>query len=300
MLLKKVFTPFQKIDAFFRASNQNKEFLVFFRIGVSFIALIEFTSFLEDLSFFFSPSGTIIPQELMYLQSSYFKYLQPFYNFLESSGLFTSFFTAVTIAYILFLFLLLIGFWTRYVAILTLLLQLLIYKSFANFNYGYNYFMTMSLFYCVLFPVAKFFSADRIFFKFWKCKSMNINYQRILQIHLGIAYFFSGIAKALDPGWWNGNSMWKALASIDNSYYAIPETILIAVGIGTVLLEFFYPLLMFYRKTRFYTLIAIIFMHSGIAIMMDLYAFSALMITWNIAAFGNLKSVKKPINAKLA
>jgi hypothetical protein len=34
-------------------------------------------------------------------------------------------------------------------------------------------------------------------------------------------------------------------------------------------------------------------MHSSIAIFMGLYAFSAIMIVWNIAAFGNLDSVAK-------
>ena len=299
MLLNKACTPFRKIEFIFKTSLPKKEFLVFFRVAIAFIALIEFTSLLPDITLFFSSSSTLIPQELMYLQSSYFKYLQPVYQFLDTYNLLSYFIAGATVAYVLSLFLLLIGFCTRYSAIVALFLQLFIYKSFANFNYGYDYFMTMSLFYCVLFPVGKYFSIDRRFFKLWRGESMNINYQRILQIHLCIAYFFSGIAKGLDAGWWNGNSMWKALASIDNSYYAIPSIILIVVGIGTVLLEFLYPFFMIYRKTRFYALIAIILMHLGIAIMMDLFAFSALMITWNIAAFGNLHSVKKSANVQM-
>ncbi len=128
----------------------------------------------------------------------------------------------------------------------------------------------------------------------------SLNYRRIIQIHLAIAYFFSGIAKGLDIGWWNGNSVWKAIASVDNSYYSFYPLILTIVGIGTVLLEFSYPFLVYNKKTRKYVIAGVILMHASIAVMMQLYAFSALMIVWNVAAYGNITMINKTSDVETA
>lgn len=258
---------------------------------VSFIAIIEFASLAKDLAVLFSPTQTILPQELIILQSGYFRYLYPFYQFLKDQQLIEYFYSGAIYSYVIVLFFLLFGLFTRYAAFVALILQLIIFKSFSPFNYGYDNFLTMSLFYCVVFPVGRYYSLDSLIFKF-KSK-IHLNYKRVIQIHLTIAYFFSGFAKALDSGWWDGNSVWKALVSVDNSYYTLSPLILILAGIGTVLLELSYPVLMCFRKSRGYALIAVILMHSSIAIFMGLYAFSAIMIAWNIAAFGDLDSVTK-------
>jgi len=177
---------------------------------------------------------------------------------------------------------------------MALILQLLIFKSFGPFNYGYDFFLTMSLFYCIVFPVGNYFSLDSKLFK--KLKDVRINYRRIIQIHLIIAYFFSGISKGLSIGWWNGNSVWKAIASLDNSYYSFYPLILTIVGIGTVLLEFCYPFLILRKSIRQYVLLAVILMHVSIAVMMELYAFSTIMIVWNLAAYGNLTIIDKKVS----
>ncbi len=192
-----------------------------------------------------------------------------------------------------FILFLLLGLFTRYAVIVALILQLIIYRSFSVFNYGYDYFLTMSLFYCFMFPVGKYYSID---LKLFKCNNLlQFNYQRVLQIHLSIAYFFSGIAKGLDLGWWNGDSMWSSIASVDNSFHSIPSFFLITGGITTVFIEFSYPLLVLKNTTRKYAVTAMIIMHTAIAIMMDLYAFSAIIIVWNIAAFSKITAKNKTI-----
>lgn len=290
MLFMKNFSPYGKLMKIFEKDRDQINFLLFFRVMVSLIALIEITSLATDLPLLFS-FDSIVPQDLMYLQSGYFKYLHPFYQFLESYNLTTYFYSSAIFVYILSLILLSVGLFTRPVAFIALLLQLIIFKSFSPFNYGYDHFLTMSLFYCFIFPVGKYNSIDRKIFK--SQIKTKINYRRVLQIHLSIAYFFSGIAKALDVGWWNGNSLWKALASLDNSFYDTPTLLLIIIGIGTVLIEFLYPFLVYKKVTRKYIITAIILMHLGIAIILNLYAFSAIMIVWNIAAFGNLTTAPK-------
>ncbi|UGU16864.1 hypothetical protein LS482_03090 [Sinomicrobium kalidii] len=298
MLSKKVLFLYSKLKKLFEADGNEKSFLVFFRLSISSVAIIELASLIRDLPLFFSSSRTLIPQELIYIESGYFRYLHPLYQFVEKNGLSEIFYPTVVTIYIIALILLLTGLFTRYAAGTALLLQLIIFRSFTPFNYGYDYFLTMSLFYCVIFPVGYFFSIDQKVFKLsLRC---DFNYRRVLQIHLAMAYCFSGIAKGLDAGWWNGNSVWKALASADNSYYAFPSEILIVIGIGTVLLEFLYPFLVLKKVTRKYAITAIILMHAGIAITMNLYAFSIMMIVWNIAAYGRLTTKKIITHAKTA
>jgi uncharacterized membrane protein YphA (DoxX/SURF4 family) len=266
---------------------------------ISLVAIIEIASLASDLPLFFSSNKTIIPQELMFLQSRYFEYLHPFYGFIERHNLSEYFYSWVIYGYISSLTLLLIGLFTRYAAGMATIFQLLIFKSFFIFNYGYDQFLTMSLFYCLMFPVGKYYSIDSKILK--RSPKINFNYRRVLQLHLCMVYFFSGFAKALDLGWWNGNSLWKAVSTVDNSFYSLPPIFLVTAGIGTVLLELLYPFLIFKKSIRRYTLAAIILMHMGIAFTMGLYSFSVIMIVWNVAAFGNLTSTseKKSINAKI-
>lgn len=291
MLFKKVYFQYSRLEKIFEKDGGEISFLLFFRFAITSIALIEIASLYIDLPSFFSLSGTLIPQELMYLESGDFKYLHPIYEFLEANGLTNIFYKLSVPIYITALLFLLFGIFTRYAAGVALIFQLIIFRSFAPFNYGYDFFLTMSLFYCLVFPVGNFFSIDAKIFK--RSQDVNFNYRRVLQLHLAIAYFFSGIAKGLDVGWWNGNSLWKAVASVDNTFYSIPPVFLLIAGIGTVLLEFSYPFLVLKKITKKYALTAIILMHSGIAIIMGLYAFSAIMIVWNIAAFGNLTRAPK-------
>ncbi|MEO1033806.1 MAG: hypothetical protein AAFX55_20655 [Bacteroidota bacterium] len=298
MWFKKVHFQYNRLENIFVRDGGEISFLVFFRMGIALIALIELASLYMDLPSFFSLSETLIPQELMYLQFGDFMYLHSFYEFLETHGLTGIFYKLSVPTYIIALVCLFLGLFTRYVAGIALILQLIIFRSFGPFNYGYDFFLTMSLFYCLVFPVGHYFSLDAKIFK--RSKDVSFNYRRVLQIHLAIAYFFSGIAKGLDVGWWNGNSVWKAITSVDNSFYSFYPVLLTIVGIGTVLLEFSYPFLVYKKGTRKYVITAIILMHASIAMMMGLYAFSAMMIVWNVAAFGNITMMNKTSNVETA
>jgi len=104
----------------------------------------------------------------------------------------------------------------------------------------------------------------------------------------------------LAPEWWNGNAMWKAMASIYNSYATLPAILLSIMGIGIVLMELLYPFLAFSKPTRKIIIPGIILMHVGIAITMDLFSFAAIMTVWNIAAFTRLTDSTETRNEKVA
>lgn len=268
-----------------------KNFLVFFRITVCLVAIFDVLSMLADFHLLFSPSKTIIPQELIYLPTEYFTRLQSFFGFIKQHNLEPAFYSGILWVYMGSLLALMLGLFSRGAALIALVSQLLIFRSFGPLNYGYDSFITMSLFYCLIFPVGKYYALSRKLSR-TEPKPVQFNYQRVLQFHLCIVYFFSGIAKVIDPNWWNGNSIWRSVASLYSDYYNIPAIIMAITGVGVIILETCYPLLVYHKRTRKITILLVIVMHLSIGIMLKLYSFAAIMIVWNIAAFGKLTTIK--------
>ena len=62
-------------------------------------------------------------------------------------------------------------------------------------------------------------------------------------------------------------------------------------------IELNYGFFIFYRPTRKYMLTAVACLHIGIAMIMQLYSFSTLMIVWNIAAFARLSGKEGAVYA---
>lgn len=265
--------------------GKDPTYLPFFRITIGLVAIVDFITMGGDFKLFFSEESTILPQELSYLFTEYFGILNSFYQYLESIGLITSFYNNIGWIYIVILVCLILGLFTRFTALLAIILQLIIFKSFALFNFGYDHFLTISLFYCFIFPVGKFLSLDNKIFKREAKLKYNFNYQNMLRIHLSIVYFFAGIAKIVSVTWWNGEAVWRSISSIYDNLFQIPPAILATVGIITVLMEISYPFIMLHKKARKVLLMMIISMHLGIAFMLQLPMFAAIMIVWNLTAY---------------
>jgi hypothetical protein len=117
-------------------------------------------------------------------------------------------------------------------------------------------------------------------------------FRRVLQLHLCLIYFFGGLAKSFGPGWWTGESIWRALAHPPFNVMA-PESLVHwralfpIASISTVLLEIAYPFLIWSRYTRRVWLPGILIMHVGIGLFMGMYLFGLVMIILNLAAFGS-------------
>jgi hypothetical protein len=187
---------------------------------------------------------------------------------------------------------LIIGFASRASAITAWFVHLCVAKSGDFVSYGMDNFMTIGLFYLMLSPLPDRFSID------WRLRDLRSQdpqflgfWRRVLQLHLCIIYFFSGLSKCLGSGWWNGSSVWRAL--IRPPFNEINPEILVTfkhvfplAGILVCLLEFGYPFLIWSTKTRKIWLISVCGMHVVIAVTMGMYLFSLIMIVLNMAAFG--------------
>jgi Vitamin K-dependent gamma-carboxylase len=187
---------------------------------------------------------------------------------------------------------LLMGVACRFSAILAWFLHLCAAKSGGFVSYGVDNFMTIGLFYLMLSPLPDRYSLD---WRLRKSRSKDPEllgfWRRMLQLHLCIIYFFSGLAKCLGSGWWDGSSVWRAL--IRPPFNTIDPEILVrwrylfpVAGIFVCLLEIGYPFFIWNSKTRKIWLICICGMHVGIGLTMGMYLFAFIMIVLNVAAFG--------------
>jgi hypothetical protein len=188
---------------------------------------------------------------------------------------------------------LLAGFLSRSSAIIAWFIHLCVAKSGGLVAYGIDNFMTIGLFYLMGSPLPDRWSLD------WRrggkaqAKDPRLSgfLRRVLQIHLCIIYFTSGIAKCLGSDWWNGSNLWRALTR--PPFDVLPPEVLVhgefffpPVGALICLLEASYPFLVWSRRTRLPALLAICLMHLMIGLGMGMYLFALVMIVLNLAAFG--------------
>ena len=111
---------------------------------------------------------------------------------------------------------------------------------------------------------------------------------RLLQIHLCVVYFFSGIAKLFGASWWEGTALWGAAANtryrtLDITWLARHPLLVNLFTLGTVFWEVSYPALVWPRLTRRLAIAMGIFVHLGIGLAMGMGEFGLAMIAANLA-----------------
>jgi hypothetical protein len=187
---------------------------------------------------------------------------------------------------------LLAGLASRFCAVLCWFFHLSAAKSGGFVTYGVDNFMTIGLFYLMLSPLP-----DRLSLDGWlrkgrlKTSRLTGFFRRVLQLHLSVIYFFSGLTKCLGAGWWDGSNIWRALTR--PPFNIIPPEILVrwkyilpVLGILICLIEIGYPFFIWLGRTRLIWLSAVIAMHFAIGVTMGMYLFALVMIVLNLAAFG--------------
>ena len=102
--------------------------------------------------------------------------------------------------------------------------------------------------------------------------------------------------------WWDGNALWNTINTFGIDFFKDRAEMFLnitpllqALAIYTVVVELFYPILIYYKKTRVFTLINVIAMHAGIGIVMGVHTFALVMIIMNLIAFGHYFNVNSAI-----
>ncbi len=106
---------------------------------------------------------------------------------------------------------------------------------------------------------------------------------RLIQLQLCIIYAYSGFDKVRGLTWWTGDAIWYALgntqvASIDFSFLAHTPSILTLLAVVTVLWECYFPILIWIPQIKKYVIYIGVCLHLGIAVMMNLFEFSLVML----------------------
>ena len=187
---------------------------------------------------------------------------------------------------------LLFGVLSRYSAVLAWVLHLCAAKSGGVLSYGVDNFMTIGLFYLMLSPLPDGYALEHRWRKFRPQDRRVLGFfRRVLQVHLCVIYFFSGLTKCLGSGWWDGSNLWRALIRPPSNIVA-PELLIgwkylfPIAGIFICLLEIGYPFFIWPKQTRAIWLMSILGMHAAIGITMGMYLFALIMMILNVAAFG--------------
>jgi len=268
------------------------------RIGLGLQVTVNTLSLWSDWgSLFAAKSDTFIDRELtealLSLSAPFVPRVAWFVTLGAQIGLSEAVTLRVTLACLLCSGLCLIaGFLSRPAAITAWLLHLAARSSGGFTAYGVDNFMTIGLFYLMLCPLPDRYSIDRRLGKKRTLDPRLVGFlQRLLQLHVCLIYFFAGLAKCLGAGWWNGNSIWRALTR--SPFNVISADLLLRwsgllplLGICLCLLEVSYPFFVWPRKTRNIWYVCVLAMHVGIGVTMGLYLFAFIMIVLNVAAFG--------------
>ncbi len=278
-----------------KASN---DWVAVLRVGLGLQLILYQFSLRHDWAQMLSPESRRISEALLAADSPFI----PRLSWLTKSGLNESqIFLLVSTVLVLSALLLLAGFLCRWAALAAWLCFLAVVKSSVIFAYGADAFTIIGLVYLALSPLPDRWALDW----HWRRKrprfpALHGFARRALQLHLCVIYFFSGLSKAAGRGWWNGESIWRALTRppfdlLDPAAVTIVRPLLPAAGICFFLLELLYPILIWPEKTRTGWLLAVIGLHIGIGVFMGMPLFALIMITLNCAAFGPALGQSRPL-----
>ncbi|RDC55373.1 hypothetical protein DU508_17525 [Pedobacter chinensis] len=289
-------------DKFLAFQKEDGLFFPFFRIAIGLFCCTHLLAISRDFELLYTDSG-LIPLKILSIQKVQYmpsySYVQSILTYLGITS--SSFALGYMILYGILCITLVFGFLTRFSSLTLLFLHILIFQSSTPYMYGVEFFKSIALFYCFIFPVGNKISVDSLIFK--RSEINPTPYRNLLKIHMSIVYFTSGIDKSFGINWWNGESVWKAIhlpgfkSNIIDNYnlFAQYPSLPLLFGIGTIIIEVFYPLAMAFRKTRMLWLLLTISLHVGIILSLNLYFFGLLMILLNLAAFLTLKDDKHDV-----
>lgn len=109
-------------------------------------------------------------------------------------------------------------------------------------------------------------------------------FYRMIQVQLCIVYVYSGMEKLKGMSWWDGTAVWSVLANsqmviADFTWLRHLALAVVFISFSTILFELYFPVLVWFKALRKPFLLAGVFFHSGIGIVMALWSFAIVMIS---------------------
>jgi hypothetical protein len=197
----------------------------------------------------------------------------------------------VYLASIAVLLLFTVGLWTRITSILAVVVLVSLVNRLPEALFGLDKIYIVLTIYLAIGPSGAALSVDS-----WLARrrrgplsasagySMGANLAlRLIQVHMCIIYFFSGLTKLQGAEWWNGEAMWLALANYeyqaaDTTWLAWHPWLLNLITHFTVVWELSFCVLVWLPMWRPLVLAGALFLHAGIGAFMGLWTFSMIML----------------------
>lgn len=249
-----------------------------------------------DLSGFFGKNGWI-PVDLMtsvrlHGNNGVPRQIWSYFNYIDSP----SWLWIVHVVALVVFFCLMIGFFSRTMAVLAYLAAM----SYANrvtpgAYFGLDKINCLLAMYLMLGPCGARYSIDRI----WRLRrgapkevppSVAANIAiRLIQLHMCIIYFFSALGKLKGVQWWEGSAVWYSSANleyqylVDMTWLAHHPWLVSLLTHLTVYWELTYGALVWPRLTRPWVLLMAVLVHGGICIAYGMPTFGLAMIIGNMA-----------------
>ena len=195
--------------------------------------------------------------------------------------------------FIIILFLMALGLTNRFVSAVAFVLHLIFLQRNPTIVFGADVIASFWLFYLIFAKSHKqvkwvhYFLhrrtgliSDRIVKGDW----LNTMAIRFIQIQLCVIYMFSGLEKLKGQSWWEGTAIWEALsfydfAVVDFSFLLSWPLLSAGLTVFTILFEIYFPVLVWYPRLRKISLLAGLVLHVGIAVCLNIYFFSFIMLS---------------------
>lgn len=193
---------------------------------------------------------------------------------------------------------LLLGYQTRFFALLCWAMQVIVFNSTHLTSYGFDAVLLTLLFYAFIFPTGSYFSLDKKLKpeQYQTASELLPYYHKVVQLHVCLIYLATGIAKLHGQSWHDGSGLWDAinqpqfysvLTSYWQRFFTVPG-VAVVLGMGALLTELLFPVLIWVRGINKVMLLLIVLLHTFIAVVMGLWLFAFVMIAFDLAAFGHI------------
>lgn len=298
-LAKSLFEKVKETWFFIWFQDKNTVPLEVIRMGLGFLMFYNYVMFAPaDIVALYGESGLftrdVVPEMGQLTSFSFFRYFDQPWQLLTFHYIF-----------VILCFFLFAGWQTRWVKWLVLIGHLSYFNRNEFVFYGVDTVLIALLLILCLAPIGSALSMDRVRqVKQYKKKhgleatlplptsQRGFACQRLIQFQMAVIYFSAGIEKLYGELWWSGEAPWFAMINNETAFvpmdlFANHFWIINLMAYGTIFVEISYAFLIWSYKTRPYLLIAALFLHLSIAILLGMYYFAAVM------AFGHLAFMRR-------
>jgi predicted DCC family thiol-disulfide oxidoreductase YuxK len=265
------------------------------RMGIGFLMFFNYVMLApSDVVTLYGESGlfsrAVVPEMSQITSFSFFVYFD------QAWQLLTFHYVFVALCFCLF-----VGWQTRWIKWLVLIGHLSYFNRNEFLFYGVDAVLIALLLILCIAPIGSALSLDRIRQVRNHKKEHGLDShpplptsqrgfacQRLMQLQMAVIYFSAGIEKLYGDMWWSGVAPWVALNNNEVAFFPMGLLadhfwLVNLMAFGTIFIELSYAFLIWGFKTRPYLLVAALFLHFSIAVMMGMYYFASVMIFGHLA-----------------